>query len=306
MAAGHVSLLQDRLQATRETIHDDAGRERVRPLYNEMKKRLAEGGADNGDVFANFVPSFFETLRYYFPSRSSAADDGRAEASIGSDLPRPPKVTLVLRTFGTDLPLVARCISEFARGNHPRHGDYVNRDLILDGDDLFRSSWSYRDVDDAEKKELVYGLHRSSSNDEGESRVADHIVGDVEVLDLLQSRTVVGIQDNYPFWRDHNHEPWSGKPVWVTSASGGRYDHHHVLLDDNIHNDPADGAGGIRVEDRDDSGGSSFRSLPGEEALGLHGVHLIRVLTVRPVMEDGWFIRQIEGARMRHLDGFPS
>ncbi|EJK64409.1 hypothetical protein THAOC_14856 [Thalassiosira oceanica] len=182
---------------------------------------------------------------------------------------------------------------------------------MLDEDGLFRSSWSRRGAGDAdsagtgtaaEEKGWVYELHRcaGSGDDGGKNeggKTADRVVGDVEVLDFLQSKSIVGIQDNYPFWRDHNHEPWSGKPVWVTSR-GGRYDHHHVLLDDNIHNDPADGAGGIRVEGND----GSFRSLPGEEALGLHGRHLVRVPTVRAVMEDDWFIRQIEDARRRLLN----
>ena len=126
-------------------------------------------------------------------------------------------------------------------------------------------------------------------------------------------KTIVGIQDCYPFWRDANHAPWAGKPVWArtSAASGGaassakghgrRRNHHHILLDDNIHNDPNDGAGGIRIpvvnEGGDGTSIISYASLRGEEALEMHGKHLIRVPTIRPLLEDDWFIRKIEEAR---------
>ena len=159
----------------------------------------------------------------------------------------------------------------------------------------------------------------SSSNSTSHST---HCSGDDEVLNYLQSKTIVGIQDNYPFWRDANHESWAGKAVWARTnnnnngqqgSSTTNHNHHHILLDDNIHNDPNDGAGGIRIPvvklgccGNIDGGGhdydaTSYESLHGNEALAMHGKHLIRVPTIRPLMEDDWFIRQIEGARWRLL-----
>jgi hypothetical protein len=78
-------------------------------------------------------------------------------------------------------------------------------------------------------------------------------------------------------------------------------------LDDNIHNDPKDGAGGIRVpiETGGDGGvakHTSYDSLHGKEALDMHGKHLICVATVRPLLEDDYFIRQIEAARWKHFN----
>ena len=43
---------------------------------------------------------------------------------------------------------------------------------------------------------------------------------------------------------------------------------------------------------------SSYESLHGNEALEMHGKHLIRVPTIRPLLEDDWFIQQIENARL--------
>jgi len=268
-----------------------------RPLYDALFTKL--GIVDNGDdehgeedVFSNFVPSFFHTLQHYFPSTKTSS-------SINI-LQSPSKVTLVLRTFGTDLPRVAKCISEFAKGNHPSYQDYYNADLILDENSLFCSKWTYRDAVEGKEKELIYELHPMIQD----SSASIHS-GDDEVLDYLQSKSIVGIQDNYPFWRDNNHQPWSGKPVWALtngSSNNHPHNHHHILLDDNIHNDPNDGAGGIRIPvtgSNKDKSTSSYESLHGNEALDMHGMHLIRVPTIRPLLEDDWFIQQIENARLR-------
>ena len=108
-----------------------------------------------------------------------------------------------------------------------------------------------------------------------------------------------------------------------------RHNHHHILLDDNIHNDPNDGIGAVRVPvpfeetdefDDDDNDNdnkfdemattaapttaatrapTSYISLRGKDALEMHGRHLIRVPTLRPLLEDDWFVRRIEDARWR-------
>jgi len=304
-----------------------------RPLYDKLCLKMGldcphgdDDGISSGEmsnvqqqttsVFQNFLPAFWHTLMYYFPSttkievstdESDSSTAGLIRRTEYRRLPPPPKVTLVLRTFGLDLPRVAAAISEFAKGNHPDYPTYSNEDLIFAEGDLYCSGWSYHtnNGNDDKEEELVYSLHRANNQKEKGSPVYS---GDNDILNFLQSKSIVGIQDNYPFWRDNNHAPWAGKPVWTNTNVHG-YDHHHVLLDDNIHNDPTDGAGGIRVPivvESDDDGGSSnnnnyyynrYESLHGQEALDLHGRHLIRVPTIRPSLEDDWFIRQIEMAR---------
>ena len=293
-----------------------------RPLYEELCHKLCLDDGLNGstadekaaghNIFANFIPAFFHTLQFYFPTKTSNAQT-KAVLHNGY-LPLPLKVTLVLRTFGTDLPRVAQCISEFAKGNHPSYPDYYNPDLILDRD-LFCSSWTYRDVHgnivetEDEEKELVYELHSTTNDKVGkhsQNRIAGgDLTGDNAILNYLQTRSIVGIQDCYGFWRDNNHAPWSGKPVWARTNISSSHNHHHILLDDNIHNDPFDGAGGIRVpakEEKEDDKHSSYESLHGSEALNMHGKHLIRVPTICPLMEDDWFIQQIEKARWKHYE----
>ncbi|KAL3787288.1 hypothetical protein ACHAW5_006244 [Stephanodiscus triporus] len=382
------------------------------PEEEEEVGVVASGGRHNDEDggrrarFDDFVPAFFHALAHYFPSEAAADhhvvagadggddddrvlgeenrpdgdDDRRPPPSSSSSssslpllLPRPSSATLVLRTFGTDLPRVARCVSEFARGGHPSFPNYHNRNLIFEEGDLMRGRWTTttttttrrrraekeRSGDDggggADGEEgLVYELHHQCD------RHHRCYSGDDEILGHLQSRTVVGIRDDYEFWRDNDQKPWSGKPVWarrrkddsgggrvVDDIGGGscegdecrrrrrsrrrrrrlpmRHDHHHILLDDNIHNDPNDGIGAIRVPmpvretyefDDDDCDedivqtmttttttttrtATSYVSLRGNDLLEMHGKHLIRVPTLRPLLEDDWFVRRIEDARWR-------
>ncbi|KAL7466984.1 LOW QUALITY PROTEIN: hypothetical protein ACHAXS_007246 [Conticribra weissflogii] len=322
--------------------HDDAQHGFDEDCCNGTRK-----DEDGMTIFDNFLPAFFHTLQYYFPSKCSsstahiAINDADNE-SINIDwkshniLPKPEKVTLILRTFGHDLPLVAMAITEFAKGNHPLFPDYCNDDLILTEDDLYCSGWrkacyddgaadssdvhSRNDSDTERKRKWIYELHpyysihtRNEILHEGNQRKnmdkpADHS-GDDEVLNFLQSKTILGIQDHYPFWKSWDHAPWAGKPVWacIDANNYNCHHHHHILLDDNIHNDPNDGAGGIRIPVEDDGIGmeealvSQYQSLSGNEALEMHGKHLIRVPTVRPLMEEDWFIRHIEEARWNLL-----
>ena len=324
---------------------------------------VEEDDHDDDNMFQHFIPAFFHTLMYYFPSTKTATsttadivvsrnnnsnDNHNTLSGIEYDcitrrLPRPTKTTLVLRTFGTDLHRVTRAISEFAKGNHPHFPEYYNPNLILaDEDELFCGGWRRRrsgvhnhrglgdDTDGDEKDELIYELHPMVSSSCSREQHFCYS-GDDEILNYLQSKHFVGIQDNYSFWDAHDCAPWAGKPIWarkVMKMPGKRahddnhlhqFNHHHILLDDNIHNDPNDGAGGIRIpvladvdgDDDDDATPTTtlsaktratmtkYTSLHGSEALEMHGRHLIRVPTVRPILEPDWFIRQIEDARWR-------
>ena len=66
---------------------------------------------------------------------------------------------------------------------------------------------------------------------------------------------------------------------------------HHIFFDDNIHNIEDDAIVAVRQRrTRKDR----FRALSGEETLDLQGVHLVRVPTVEPILNDNWFYEQIQ------------
>lgn len=286
-----------------------------RPVYDLLYSRLLGGGEqtkkkentrekkveDREMSFDDFVPAFFHSLVHYFPSEMTSAittDYIGTCTSSSSLLPPPVKMTLVLRTFGSDLLRVTKCITEFANGKHPSFPSYRNRQLILNEEDLLQGRWVKTTSATEKETDSVYELyHKQSTN--------KLYTGDDAILDYLQSKSIVGIRDDYDYWSDNNYVPWSGKPVWARNSREQprpiilRHDHHHILLDDNIHNDPNDGIGAVRVPTTASSSSSSYISLRGNDILNMHGKYLIRVPTLRPLLEDDWFICQIENARQR-------
>jgi hypothetical protein len=71
------------------------------------------------------------------------------------------------------------------------------------------------------------------------------------------------------------------------------------------HNLSYDGIASVRIQEKTNSY-STFRTLSGSEILQQHGLHLIRVPTVEPILDDRWFLRQIKFARRRFEDVYNS
>jgi hypothetical protein len=71
------------------------------------------------------------------------------------------------------------------------------------------------------------------------------------------------------------------------------------------HNLAHDGIASVRIQESA-SPSPSFRTLSGEEILQQHGLHLIRVPTIEPILDDRWFLRQIKMARCRFEETYHS
>jgi hypothetical protein len=151
--------------------------------------------------------------------------------------------------------------------------------------------------------------------------------GDAEILDLFKEGSVFGIRDDYNYWKSNQWNPTAGKPIWVrnydeSKSNNNKHDEnnnveketekdhnitsidHHILFDDNIHNLHNDGIACVRKElpqddDDENSGAVSFDTVDGANIDSYHGVNLIRVPTVEPVLDPHWYIQQIEMARNR-------
>jgi hypothetical protein len=221
-----------------------------RPIYDQMVQQLAapagqsrllfhgDIGADDEQVLSNILPAFFETLMTLFPSTH---DNGTDNTPSLLEPKSRCSNTVVLRTFGTDLPILARAVTLFATGRHPRYAHYRSDQLVLEPRSCVLGRWvprsgstvlSARRVDkriDA----FEYQLWNSLDN----NVIA---AGDAQVLDFIHAHTICGIQDDYDHWDAHDCEPWAGKPVWVhdpiTNANGPpSIPYHHILLDDNMY-----------------------------------------------------------------------
>lgn len=177
-----------------------------KPIYEKIHDKLSPGCFKSTDcILSHIIPAFFETLIELSPNKQT---------------------TIVLRTFGTDLPDVGAAISEFARGRHPDYPNFFDESLELHWDSFVKGRWSRVNdaVVDSNNNNFVYQLWNANET---------HVVasGDEAVLDFLHSRRICGIQDDYSHWDSNDCEPWAGKPVWITADPK----YHHVLLDDNMY-----------------------------------------------------------------------
>jgi hypothetical protein len=176
--------------------HDGA---MYRPLLQQMDEILqlqdhdvmTQDDDDDDDhlppVLHHMIPAFFHTLQELMQRTSTGTT--------------PQKKTIVFRTMGSDLHDIAAACNAFAQGKHPQYPNFCNDNLLLDDTSIVKGRW----VQNTSDGTTVYQLFH------GDTLVA---AGDQEVLDFIHSRTVVGIQDDYPFWNAHGYAPWSGKPVW--------------------------------------------------------------------------------------------
>lgn len=163
-------------------------------------------------VFANIIPSFFYTLHdLYTNSEKYAFDD----------------LSIVFRTFGSDLHDVRRAVHLFATGQHPDFPDFDEPRLQTSDTSspaFVKGEW----IQGERPKTFVYQLVQEDG-----TVVA---TGDSEVLRFLHAHDFCGIQDDWQHWEDHGCQPWAGKQVWIPyKAPDAERHYHHVLLDDNMY-----------------------------------------------------------------------
>jgi hypothetical protein len=270
------------------------------PLYRRICEKLSSAHTTSDHI----LPAFFRTL----------------VELTARNVPH----TVVLRTFGSDLERVAAAVSDFAAGRHPDHPHFANPNYVLHPSKLYRGRWirKQRSSENTEatirsevttgdelKDEFVYQLSEYAPQEDGRPSVVAE--GDDQVLDRLHSCTICGIQDDYEFWSSHDCQPWAGKPVWKvmpppqSQSQSQTCCYHHVLFDDNIHNLEFDSIASVRVpcniSSAADGVSSSlspsppmYRTLTGFEILQEQGVHLVRVPTLEPVLNETWFLEQID------------
>jgi len=228
-------------------------------IFSDLKKYLEEGlkvtpGVSLGDSLCKDGKSHF-IFPAFFNAIKRLSEDCR-------------DFTIVIRTFGDDLDDVIGGIDAFATGNHPLFSDF--KDTAFEMEETWKKlkfSWA----DDGTFE--VSNEHRTINNDD-------------ELLAVLQNGPkIIGIQDDYQFWRKSGYKPCCGKPVFI--EEGTKF--HHILFDDNIHNDPNDSIVAVRAKR-----GGKWEALSGQETTEQHGKHLVRVHTIRAILDLDYFYNKIQ------------
>lgn len=232
-----------------------------------------------------FVPAFFHTLR-------ELARQGR-------------DFTVVLRTFGVDLPEVASALAAFADSLHP---DFPIEETIQDRIKRLRprdtdARWALRRVDRSDIQSAIqlcqYDNHLGAEGFGSDLSGANAVVlpaalqevDEASVTKLVVAQAVMGIRDDYFFWRGHAHRPEAGKPLWITANDSSV---QHIFFDDNIHDKEDDSIVAVRASTATgDGSGNCFHSVSGDATRQLEGCLLVKAQPAEAIRHIDYFLDKI-------------
>jgi hypothetical protein len=240
------------------------------PANVPLDRRLA-----SEEGYHVLLPSFFHTLAFL-------RDSGRP-------------FSVVLRTFGTDLPRVREAVNAFAEGAHPDYAGVLFPELKLPAERMWLGR--YRGSDGSFCL-FPYGEGPGSAPGGGAAGLGDEesmvseLQGELEALPRVS-----GVMDHYDWWNGHGYSPSAGKPLWLTLEQAQTPgDWRHIFFDDNIHNNAEDSIVAVRARRRV---GDPFSPLSGARTTLLHGSVLRKVPTIEAVNHKDWFLQQIEACEAR-------
>ena len=265
--------------ARRFTDGDGSPGRAYRPLFERLEAALRVPEAERARVDARLchdgvhwflVPAFFHALRALHAARRDFA--------------------VVVRTFGTDGPNVARAIAAWAEGAHPTIGGVPALAASR------ARAWRIRFADDG-----GFALTPEAAADgaAADGAAAGGALAEEAALAMMEARGAAGptcavVSDDYAWWAAHGESAAAGKPLWLTLADEAT---HHVFFDDNIKNDARASIVATRVR-RDAA--APFAPAPGDATRQLHGLFLVRCPTFEAVLDPAWFLKQIDAcARAR-------
>jgi hypothetical protein len=206
---------------------------------------------------------------------------------------------VTIRTFGTDLANVARCLCAFSEGHHPdfKPGE-AGCGLTLEQLKRFRlqpenARWALLgggSPGDWGTPPRMVRYDRDFSHDKGaESKIQDEIKFEAEMVQMIESTPILGIRDDYHHWKRNNYVPQAGKPLWLT-LDHAREEPHHIFFDDNIHKDPNDSVVAVRARRNPDE---PYRPLSGEATQALQGSVLVKAHPALAVLDKNYFLNHI-------------
>lgn len=260
-----------------------------RPVFEECLTALQWQHAPQATLEADghhrFLPAFFHTLR-------ELARQGR-------------EFTVVLRTFGVDLPEVSLALAAFADGLHP---DFPIEEAIRDRIKRLRpgeadARWALRRVDRSDIRSAIqlchYEDHLGSeglgSNLSDASVAIPAVLQEVDesvVNQLITSHSVMGIRDDYFFWKGHEYKPEAGKPLWIAADDSSV---QHIFFDDNIHDMADNSIVAVRASMAiGDSSGICFHSVSGEATQQLQGCLLVKAQPAVAIRRMDYFLDEIQ------------
>lgn len=269
------------------TVFTEPGQpgEKMRPHFDLMRRKLHEGNGQMANTQKMVISAFYELI-------AQLVLRGRS-------------FSILFRTFGNDLPEVAKEFNEFCAGQHPKYSR-----LRLDGTgdsglDLRvvpqnTGSW-YREAgrvaiawgtltleEDLKAIGGNFGAYRLQPEQQ-HLRICE---GVEQVYEDLKERTqqicTIALRDYWPFWHKSGQRGICGKPLLVNIRDESRLD---LFFDDNIGLNADD----TRIVDvRDGTDGSAIWPVYAQR------YYICRAEPLYAILDDDFFLRKIEEKEASH------
>ncbi|OCT85879.1 uncharacterized protein LOC108714686 [Xenopus laevis] len=219
---------------------------------------------EDGTVYHWILPSFFHLLE-------SLYEQGR-------------EFSVILRTFGVDLPLVLPAIHSALMGGHPYFPQLSKVPLKVDlTPGKIRCS--------AREVVMTWGSDRISTKEKKES-----------IYEYFNTITGIGgIQDHFDWWARNHFSGDGGKPFWIEPNDR---DVHHIFIDDNIRLNEDDTIVNCQVFNNPQHRSKSRKVSTSE----LYDICLVQNDLLRAIAEKDYFldcIRVCEENYDRYVANFP-
>ncbi|XP_018431610.1 PREDICTED: uncharacterized protein LOC108804394 [Nanorana parkeri] len=230
----------------------------------EADDTFTQSGED-GKLYHWILPSFFHLL-------STLHQQGR-------------HFSVILRTFGSDLPLVLQSVHATLAGKHPYFPELKELPLSV---------------------ELTPGRIRCNKRENVLTRGADRVSTkgrERNIYDYFTAMSGIGgFQDHFDWWARNSFTSTGGKPFWIDPND---CDNLHLIIDDNIRLSEQDTDTIVNCRVLLDQGrGKESRKVPTSE---LYDICLVQTDLLRAIAEKDYFldcVRSCEENYENYLQSF--
>ncbi|KAM5126723.1 uncharacterized protein ACMZJ9_021175 [Mantella aurantiaca] len=203
---------------------------------------------EDGKLYHWILPSFFHLLSSLHHQRRS--------------------FSIILRTFGMDLPRVLQSLHVALAGKHPQFPQLQHLPLKVD---------------------VTPGRIRCSKRETVLIRGGDHVSTkgkERNIYDYFTSMTGIGgFQDHFDWWARNRFTSSGGKPFWIDPKDGNNL---HLIIDDNIRLSQREKDTIVNCRVLQDGGrGKGSRKAPTSE---LYGVCLVPTDLLRAIADEEYFL----------------
>lgn len=202
---------------------------------------------EDGQLYHWILPSFFHLL-------STLHQQGRP-------------FSIILRTFGTDLPNVLQSVHAALAGKHPQFPQLQELPLSVE-----LTPGKIR----CNKRETVLTRGTTRVSTKGKER---------NIYDYFTAMSGIGgFQDHFDWWARNSFTSSGGKPLWIDPNDCNNL---HIIIDDNIRLTETDTIVNSRVLLDNGKGRKASRNAPTSE---LYDICLVQTDLLRAIAEKDYFL----------------